>query len=278
MNHRQMIIYALLVCVGCGRAPDLLQKYGWRESSKNRNEVDHAVGLCNKILAPKLNHLKLRTAWSDEKEGIPVYLVGLANLTWSDMLFVPEDERAVIIGQPQLEVFCARYVKRVEDRPLLLALFLLHELGHIHHGEDGSYTGSDSRGLNLDLTDQKRKEEAADEFAVGQIREGMKVGQPTERFVASCTVGNSLGMLSFNVNTSALLKDFGGRSRSRYWDAGYTHPNFERRLLVMEHLLAPTTASAALLEQFDEERSKAGTSPFFHHEPTLRLIQDPEKN
>ncbi len=277
MNRFLVAVCAALAVTGCGRAPDLLKENDWRESTENREEVDKAAELCNNILAPELSRLKLRTVWSNTKGGVPIYLVGLSNLTWSDMLFVPEEDEAIVIGRPQLDAFFAKYLKNPEDRPRLLALFLLHELGHIHHGDGGSYAAPGSTGLNTDGTEQKHKEEAADKFAVDQVRDGLQADQPVPRFTASISVGNALGMFSFNVNTSALVQDFGGRSRNRFWDMGYTHPNFERRLLAMQHALAPSAASAELLRQFDEDRNAAGKPRVFQREPTLRLFEMPER-
>lgn len=277
MNRLVAAICALLICTGCSQAPDLLKKYNWRESTFGREEVDKAAELCNKILAPELSQLKVRTVWSNSTDGIPIYLVGLSNLTWSDMLFVPEEDQAIVIGRPQLDAFFEQHLKNPDDRPRLLAVFLLHELGHIHHGHGGSYADPGAMSLNTDATDQKRKEEQADEFAVEQIRAGSQADQPVPRFTSSSSVGMALGMFSFNVNTSALLQDFGGRSRSRFWDKGYSHPNFERRLLAMQHSLSPSEASAEMLRQFDEDRDAAGKPRVFHPEPKSRLFERPKQ-
>ena len=116
---------------------------------------------------------------------------------------------------------------------------LLHEAGHLAAGDAGSYTPPVPMSID-DLTDTlnipKSRELRADAFAVDAVRAAVIPGQRTERFTAATGLELALTKISWNLATRRLLDEFAAnalRERRLFLDHGYSHPNFELRLLVM---------------------------------------------
>lgn len=262
-------ITMLVVVCGCKHhAATIPETYGWNETTTRRELVEKAITLSNAVISDQVG-LRLAPSWKADSEiaVVPVYLVGLANLTWSDTTFVPQGKKCIVVGGPQLAHFLEDKVDSDENRARVLAVFLLYEVGHLHNGDNGSSVDAAQGILNLDLTEQKRREEAADKFASEQIRDGIRVTANPHRFSSAMSLALVLQSVQFRVTTGALLKDFGGRSPNRFWDRGYTHPNFELRLLVMAHAISPSDASRRLLEEFERDRLSAGKAGVLFRSP-----------
>lgn len=154
----------------------------------------------------------------------------------------------------------------------VLAYMLLHEAGHIAHGDLNSSNafddGSGSGKFNLDSTAQKNRENAADHFAADAIASGI-AEKGTDRGLAATRLSMVLAQLSWNLAEHRLLDNFGGTEANLsalFQDAGLSHPNLEWRILVVNEAISHSQTSQKLLQDFEEHR---------HHEPSI-LYQDPK--
>ena len=153
----------------------------------------------------------------------------------------------------------------VEPRDII-AFMLLHELGHIEHGDPGQVeTANGEAAINLDKTDQKRQEEAADQFAVDQVAAAGSDTNAAIGWLGSQSIQRALTNVSWNTTVLRLLNHFGAStlcSRAIFGDQDIMHPNFELRILTANDLLANTPESHELLSSFQACRTKA-PSPVF---------------
>jgi hypothetical protein len=81
-----------------------------------------------------------------------------------------------------------------------------------------------------------------------------QVTPPIEAQMTSVDLNN----LSFEMQEVRSLKYFGAASfptPEAYWDTGYTHPNFELRVLTVNDLVSNTPLSHRLLQSFLKGRS-----------------------
>ena len=142
----------------------------------------------------------------------------------------------------------------------VLAYMLLHEAGHVAHGDmKSSNAFDDSSGgekFNLDPTAQKDRENAADRFAADAIASGI-TEKGTERGLAAARLSTVLAQLSWNLAEHRLLDNFGGTEAnlpSLFQDAGLSHPNLEWRILVVNDAISHTSTSRQLIKDFEERR------------------------
>jgi Zn-dependent protease with chaperone function len=155
----------------------------------------------------------------------------------------------------------------------VLAYMLLHELGHIVHGDlvekgESSDTAVPATGFNLDLTQQKDREISADRYAADAISSAI-AARGTDRGPAATAVAMTLSQLSWNLAEHRLLDNFGGTALhhpSLFWDTGLSHPNLEWRILSVNDEISKTTVSHQLLSDFESSR----------HSQPLVLYRTPE--
>jgi hypothetical protein len=152
------------------------------------------------------------------------------------------------------------HTKAPNDSPIL-ALMLLHEIGHISRGEWGRYEHhnrfevADLLGIEDPHRFDKNSELTADRFAANQVR---KATQDTAaRFSAAIIVGSALSVHQFSVFGDRVLDGFLSLSMDRFLDSGYTHPNYELRMLVILNLVNRDEGSLRLLNDFLSQRKAA---------------------
>jgi hypothetical protein len=139
-----------------------------------------------------------------------------------------------------------------------LAFMLLHELGHIAHGDQTSAFAplSDrAADTNLVSTAQKCQEFAADDWAADQVRRAFTPGHPG--FFASMSVQFALSAMGWNLARRRHIDNFGAtvlRDPRVLFDQGYSHPNFELRILAANELVSGDSAAKALREEFENLR------------------------
>jgi hypothetical protein len=78
-----------------------------------------------------------------------------------------------------------------------------------------------------------------------------------------------LSILSLNMAAVRVLEQFGATSlcsRAVFADSGYSHPNFELRLLVANDLLSRSPTSRDLLDSFLTCRAKPNSGILFQRE------------
>jgi hypothetical protein len=65
------------------------------------------------------------------------------------------------------------------------------------------------------------------------------------------------------VSGRASIDNFGGRvlgDPAIFWDHSRSHPNFEYRLLKINHAISPSETSQALFENYEAARQRSGRS------------------
>jgi hypothetical protein len=147
------------------------------------------------------------------------------------------------------------------DSETLLVYMLLHEMGHIVHGDvvgtvASSKNADEAMKFNLSPTTQKEHEIAADQFAAQAIAVAT-ADNGTERGIKGARVGVTLAKLSWNLAEHRLLDNFGitaVHAPSQFYDSGLSHPNLEWRILSVNASISNTDPARALLRDFEASR------------------------
>ncbi len=166
----------------------------------------------------------------------------------------------------------------------MLALLLLHELGHIHFGHYGGFIPSDqATALNLNPTASKEREEDADAFAAGILRDEIDSMGRGEAYTPGVMAIIFVSSLSFVISTQASLDCFGCRvlgSPDIFWDHSQSHENLEFRLLKMNHAIAPSETSQQLLDDYERARDggSRGSLRIITPEGSMRLVEPSSEN
>ena len=238
-----------------------------RPASPVGRATAEAIDLLNHITAADPS-LRLAPGWESGAgpEDIPVHVVRPDGFGPLKVAEVPNGCRCIVVGaegfknllrEPQGRSSMFDY----EPGPVL-AFILLHELGHIRHGHYGAFVDGhavDQELLNLDETEAKAREDQADEFLVRVLRDAQADSEDFFRWMASSQLVIELWHLSWNLSVRRRVDYFGSSAtgdRRVFWDVGTSHPNFEYRLLRINHKLVNSEDSAALLKEFEDARIK----------------------
>ena len=226
---------------GPGRGPDVPERLGLERSAKHRNLVAASVELTNNLLSLDTSY---RLALDPAPAGsVPVFLVSGAGLDADTTAFVPGGERCVVINTDLI----ARVVRRfgfayddahelndphpqfgifpeADDRARkVLALVLMHEVGHIWVSDHGHYTGTHVAAFDEIMAaaggGQKRVELEADKFCADRIRmanltllihinDHFKYIDMLDRFVAARRMGQSFKARVVSVDQIRAATDF----------------------------------------------------------------------
>ena len=172
-----------------------------------------------------------RSTWRDE--SVPVHLLGTGP-SKGEMIFVPRGCRCVVITVPILQAWLktASEPEKADldvDGVEVLTFMMLHELGHIAHGEYSGFAPLPARAsdTNRISTADKTREFSADAWAANAVRRAFTPGQPG--FLSSMKVELTLSALTWNLARRRLIDNFGAtvlRDPRVVFDLGYTHPNF----------------------------------------------------
>ncbi|MGF7212481.1 hypothetical protein GGE65_007108 [Skermanella aerolata] len=232
--------------------------------------VEEAVAIVNRVLATDIP-VRLTTPGAEiGRPGVatvPVLLVRPDGARFSDStvaLATPEF-RAIVVGETGFENFTHAvsdqrgYTASIASRDLL-AFVLMHELGHILAGHRGAFWDSqtvDRDRLNLDASLDKTHEEEADAFVAAQMNGALADTGDFDRWMTTMRVSIALSELSFNLAAIRRVECFGCsvlRDIALFWDRADSHPNFEYRVLQLNHRIQNNQTSKSLLEEFETVR------------------------
>lgn len=244
----------LAALAGCGRPTQFsADRYGMIEGVRLRSLVHQAIEGTDHYLE---GEVKFAVSWNCPPDRIPVFiLAGAGPLA----IWVPNGYRVVLLQEENLERFLTYYVGPMSEEQsswqAMLTLMLLHEAGHLVHGDAGAYdvTGVQTTGYNRDDTAQKRAEVRADDFAVDAIVKLRDAGSTRAMML-------EVHLMSFGYNLlkERLIDNFGAtglRAPSAFWDGSDTHPNLELRILTMLARLSPQMYEAQLDDFIERRRS-----------------------
>lgn len=220
--------------------PDPIEAYHLNECFVRRDVVAEAVSTCNVVLRSD-SGIVLRPSWEQSRPvgSLPVYLIDAEGLPADALCFVPDGYKCIFVTSslfPNLGKLFAEpdpqeVVRQSRD---VLTILLLHECGHIHYGDAGSFAGS-SAGLNLTRTAAKDRETRADQFAAEMLRKAKAdiAGAFHARSVTAMTLMAQTMLINFNF-FGARVVNLGSRKfrdKGVYWDDSLTHPNLAFRML-----------------------------------------------
>ncbi|MBY5416419.1 hypothetical protein [Rhizobium leguminosarum] len=274
--------------LGCSQqdhpAKSLVEQFGYVETVQGRELVEQAARKASSVLGSR-KPLVLAGAWQDGAASaaanrITISLIAPEQVPKRLFVFVPSSGCACIFIQPQaLTAWLDRYVTALPDQMLsidyadALAFMLLHEVGHVEHGDAGLFEAVTVAPAHFDNSDETKKEEEADRFAVDAIVAAAEpTGKDVSGFLAATSIQMALSKLSWNLSAIRLLDNFGATELalpSVFGDLSYSHPNLELRILTVNYLLHANETSRQLLDQFLERRAKAreGDGVLFRRSP-----------
>jgi hypothetical protein len=261
----------LLWVAGCRqnqvRAAAGIEAYGLVESSVDHPALGEAVQMANVVLGPKST--KFAAGWSGagDRKVILVYAATPMGLGKNEVVTSFPQCQCVVVQVGRMQEWLklqsgSNSAQLSIETKTLLAYMLLHEMGHITHGDivssegDGQGASTSLSKYNLDPTAQKAKEVDADQFAAKSIADGMHE-KGTDRGLAATELAVTLAKLSWNLNAHRGLDNFAPNilgEPSVFYDAGLSHPNLEWRILSVNAAIDGSPTSAALLHDFEERR------------------------
>lgn len=206
---------------------------------------------------------------------IPVYIIADSRLGAQENMFVPEGEKCVFVNATSLktifkefglssEYFRGHYSSSYQKSGVLASM-LLHEVGHICHGDSGSYTEPQTiksvdlstGGLPSAPSSALNREVLADKFATDQIRQALDANdwQPGLMSFSRSRIANHLfNAIQGAANTFDYYHDpWGAFSHKTHPDLyrvhGYSHLNLNLRLLIMQYQLEQDPKQHTYLEK-----------------------------
>ena len=239
-------------------------------------QLNKAIILVNELVDDDTLHLALLNldeSILENENTIPVSAVTY-NRSNGIVAQVPIGCREIIFGNTEFEeqVEQAKFESQAlyGNEENMLAILLLHELGHVEAGHHGEFVSIDKKAavVNLDENQVKERERLADQFIVRYLKPQAQLAEKGEADFDALFLITFLAQLSFEVSGQASIDYFGERvlnGRRIFWDHSYTHENLEYRLLKINHAINPTDVSKQLLSEYEKSRdnSKTGGRPVF---------------
>lgn len=273
-----LAVTSVLLCFGAQAAqspPDLL---GFSQTSVGQSLATSAAHIANDVLSSNSNYRLVGSWWPTtppefaEKRIITIYLIEKTPGESVFNIMVPYDCDCIFVQPDVLKDATASYTRQTETTMKValeeaLAFMLLHELGHVEHGDPGSLMDVKSRSdFNLDDTAQKTKERLADEFAADTLVASANSKNSVPSFLAAMKVEMALGAMSFNLSKIRIVDHLGSDvlcSRNVFYDDGETHPNFELRILHVNDIISHTKESGELVASFERCRKGARSAVIY---------------
>ena len=245
------------------------------QSVETRALAERSVAMVNRLVADDGIALSLGGA---ERDAIPVYLVRDRTLAR-----VPQGCRCVEIGGQgvrQMEAQIAHSTLSAEDAAKLLAIILIHEIGHIRNGDHGAFLRRDGQVfLNNARNPDKDKEIAADDYVIEKLKVDPDIVDDTS--LSRMELGVAISLYLFDLSTQNSRDCFAGRvlgSPCIFWDHSQSHPNFEYRLLRINHALIGSPVSKQLLEDFEQGRVRSGSLVIVGPDGERRTIKEGDED
>jgi len=202
-------------------------------------------------------------------DAIPVFLIDGSGLGQVETAFVPDGEHAIFIDADGLDALFDGFAMSGSlavqqhnsfDRALVLAVVLLHELGHLHYGDRGSYD-TPQRFMPADVGQPSTRihnpELRADRFASEAIERGWATHEMHSAIsgpYGKAMIANNLvravavASNSFDLNLDPQGVLSGVQRPELFNQQGLSHLNLYLRLLVLMQQLDPTRERQAELE------------------------------
>lgn len=247
-----------------------------------KTQLRDAIAIVNRIVDDQNLKMTLAGDGGQQEGTIPVFAVKPSDANRM-VAHVRQGCRAILIGTQEFETTFSKLADGNEllenNEKEMLALLLMHELGHIHLGHYGGFIPTDQPpALNLNLTASKRREEDADAFAAGILRREIAAIDKGEAYFPSLMVITFVSKLSLVISTQAMFDCFGCRvlgSPDIFWDHSQSHENLEYRLLKMSHAIAPSETSQQLLDDYENARdeSSRGSLRIFTPNGGMRRVE-----
>jgi hypothetical protein len=280
MSRLVLLVYLMLSAGSYAATPDPIDPVklmGFKETTRNRPLIERAAILANDILGSR-SGFRLFGSWQsnpsnvDQSKAIRVHLVSPTQNGEDFGIMVPYNCGCVFVQPDIFEKSIARYsnaspqMLKVDDGQTL-AFMLLHEIGHIEHGDPGRYEDKQkAHTYNFDQTDQKEIESSADKFAAESLVAAVDDKAHFSGWMASMNVQLALTNISWNLSVIRNLDNFGASvlcSKFVFADDGYTHPNYELRILTVMDLISHTAESRELLASFEACRKEPSQGPLY---------------
>jgi hypothetical protein len=265
---------ALLFVSGCRRASapeNPVTNMGLTETALGHALIEHAADFANSWLEPG-SEIRFVPVWrasgpQSTNQAVRIYAISDVGAPANYMVSVPTHCRCVFIEPLAYETWLSNHVSHTDptleiSEPRLLAFMLLHEAGHITHGDPGEFDGNETGSLNSNTTEEKARESSADSFAVEQLKGAMARSKDYTPWINAQFATADLSNLAFEMQQMRQERFFGAEllhTPEAFYDLGYTHPNFELRLLTVNDVISNTPTSHRLLESFLAKRA-TGTS------------------
>lgn len=259
-----MTALLLVGCIGNSKPENPVERLGFRETTHGRKLVEEAAAAANNILGFRNVH-RFSGSWrsvhgeNQQRKVIDIFLIDPSSMSIAYSVVVPTGCNCVFVQPSGLETWINDHstalpqMLAVQPRDII-AFMLLHELGHIEHGDPGEFDVAGENAVEKsDRSVQKHQELLADQFAVDQVSEAARDLNAVTGWIGSQKIQLALANLSWNTMTLRLLNHFGASSlcsRSVFADVGYSHPNFELRILTANYLLTSSPESKELLSSF----------------------------
>jgi len=273
MNRQWASIGVLLLwaLAGCRQNPPSdsggIESYGLAESPVDHPLLEQAVKTANLVLGTALTRFVPGWKIDGSASAIRVFAATAKGLSTSEIMTSFPQCQCVVVQVGRMQDWSKHETGDSSallpiDMKNLLAYMLLHEMGHITHGDvavseralQSKSTGASK--FNLDSTAQKAREVAADGFAAHAIAEG-EGEKGSDRGLAATEVATTLAELSWNLGAHRSLDSFGGTALhdpALFLDAGLSHPNLEWRILSVNGEISGSPAAQQLLQQFEQGR------------------------
>jgi hypothetical protein len=272
MRQLSRAIFPLLFLsvLGCQRSSipdDPVARMGLTETTLGRSLIEKASDFANSWMEPD-SGIRFAPAWKAPdpqapKDIVRIYAVSEFHAPATYMVAVPTRCRCVFVEPRVYENWLQNHLSQSgqtlevsEER--LLGFMLLHEAGHIAHGDPGEFDGNGTGVLNTGTTVEKQREQNADSFAVEQLKRAMDRRKDVTAWLNAQYASADLANLAFEMQQVREMRFFGSESlgtHEAFYDVGYTHPNFELRLLTVNDLISNTETSHQLLQNFLTKRT-----------------------
>lgn len=275
---RSALLLLLLFIQGCRQnslPEDPVARIGLTETTLGRALIEKAADIANSWIEPEIG-IRFAPSWKtvdpqQQKDIVRIYAISDLHAPATYMVAVPSHCRCVFVQSRAYENWIQNDVSHggqtlevSEER--LLGFMLLHEAGHVVHGDPGEFDGSTDGSLNTATTVEKQREQNADSFAVEQLRRAMERRRDVTPWLNAQYASADLANLAFEMQQVREEQFFGAESLGTpkaFYDVGYTHPNFELRLLTVNDLISNTETSHRLLQAFLTKRTPQ-SPPLFH--------------
>lgn len=274
INYLIIILYLLTFC-GCSQEQDtIIEQYGFELTDYEIALAKISISNTNNILkASSDKRIALVGSGKVNSGDIKLYWLGPQKLsqTKNDMIFVLKECNCIVV-QPKVFIKWLNYYRTIDNKldldlispEEILSFFLLHEIGHIKNNDPGRAVENSKNNYNIDSTDDKEKEEKADEYAANAIKKAISVKDDYDISFSALNISMELAKFSFNLTGKRVIDSFSGSildSPSLFQDDTKTHPNFELRILQVNDLIAGSADSKNLLESFKNRRNSGGIFP-----------------